>query len=452
MQSVHRRPLIAIGIIGTTLAACALAAPASAATATTTLVSVSENGVQGDRPSSRPSISADGRFVAFASASDTLSGLDQPGPEEILVKDTRTGSVQRLTVPISGDEADGDSFWPRISADGRFVTYASYAGNLVAGDTNNDADVFVYDRIRGGTTRVSTGLNGVGGGGNPSISADGGLVAFSSGASDIVAGDTNNSTDVFVWNRSTHKTVRASVGPHGVQSDTPAPGAPHQGGRRDNEQPMISADGSTVTFTSYATNLVPGDTNARGDVFVRDLRTNVTSRVSLKAGGGQSEAGGIVGDVGSFEPSISANGQVVAFGSYETDLTTTTPVSARNWYVYNRVTHRTVFAESTVIGGPGTLGASAGEIAPDGVNVVFISADSDVVAGDTNGLQDVFIRSLSSRASKLVSVNTDGTQSNDYSYTGTAAPGGKSVAFVSAASTLVSGDTNGQADVFLRRF
>lgn len=86
------------------------------------------------------------------------------------------------------------------------------------------------------------------------------------------------------------------------------------------------------------------------------------------------------------------------------------------------------------------------------MNVVFISADSDVVAGDTNGLQDVFIRSLSSRASKLVSVNTDGTQSNDYSYTGTAAPGGKSVAFVSAASTLVSGDTNGQADVFLRRF
>jgi Tol biopolymer transport system component len=215
---------------------------------------------------------------------------------------------------------------------------------------------------------------------------------------------------------------------------------------------MISADGSTVAFTSYATNLVPGDTNARGDVFVNNLRTHVTSRVSLKAGGGQSQGGGIDGDVGSFEPSISADGQVVAFGSYETDLTATAPVSARNWYVYNRATHRTVFAESTVSGGPGTLGASDGQISPDGGNVVFTSADSNVVAGDTNGQQDVFIRSLNSLTSKLVSVSTDGTQSNDYSYTATAASGGKSVAFVSSATTLVPGDTNGQPDVFLRRF
>ena len=452
MQSAHRRPLVAIGIIGTTLAACALAAPANAATATTTLVSVSDHGVQGDLSSSRPSISADGRYVAFASGSDTLIDLDHPGNEEIFVKDTQTGSMQRLTVPISGDEANGDSFSPSISADGRFVAYASYASNLVTGDTNGEADVFVYDLIQGGTTRVSTGLNGIGGGAKPSISADGGLVAFSSGASDIVAGDTNNSTDVFVWNRSTHASVRVSVGPHGVQSDTPVPGAPHQGGRRDNEQPMISADGSTVAFTSYATNLVPGDTNARGDVFVNNLRTHVTSRVSLKAGGGQSVAGGIDGDVGSFDPSISANGQVVAFGSYETDLTATAPVSARNWYVYNGATRRTVFAESTVSGGSGTLGASDGQISPDGGSVVFTSADSNVVAGDTNGQQDVFVRSLSSRASKLVSVSTDGTQSNGFSYTGTAASGGKSVAFVSAGSTLVAGDTNGQADVFVRRF
>jgi hypothetical protein len=456
MHSHHRRRLIAMGLISTSLTASALAvsATAEAATPTTTRASVSPAGVEGDGASYRPSISADGQFVAFQSAADNLIALDHPGHDEIFVRDTVNNDMQRITVPTVGEEADGDSFAPAISADGRFVTYSSYATNLVANDTNGVPDVFVYDRINGGTRRVSVGLSGSGssgGGSEASISSDGSKVAFSSTATDIVAGDTNKATDVFVRNLNTGKTIRASLGPNGIQSDpTLPPPAPHDGGRRDNEQPMISADGNSVVFTSYATNLVRNDTNKRGDVFVRDLKANVTTRVSVKPGGGQSTAGPST-DVGSFEPSISANGQIVTFGSDEKDLTSTPPLAANERYVYNRGTGVTTFAEVTRSGGPGALGASDAEISPDGRYVTFTSQDSTVVTGDTNGVPDIFLRDLQTNATRRVSVSTAGVEANGASNSGTATPGGTAVAVTSVATNLVADDTNNNPDVFVRK-
>jgi Tol biopolymer transport system component len=212
---VMQSRLFAVGLIGLTATALAVpctAAVAGAAASTTTRVSVGTGGIEANGASYRPSVTDDGRYVAFVSSASNIIDLDHPGRDEIFIKDTQTDQMQRITVANATDsEPDGDSFSPAISADGRFVTYSSYATNLVPNDTNNSPDVFTYDRINGGTIRVSAGVSGAGdsgGGAEASISADGKKIAFSSVASDIVAGDTNNASDIFVWSRDTGKTIR----------------------------------------------------------------------------------------------------------------------------------------------------------------------------------------------------------------------------------------------------
>jgi Tol biopolymer transport system component len=192
--------------------------------------------------------------------------------------------------------------------------FTSYATNLVAGDTNGQRDVFVRDAVSGRTALVSVGAGGVPGNGEsrePSISADGRYVAFNSSASNLVAGDTNTSLDVFVRDLKTGRTTLISAGRTG-----PADG--------DSWEPEISADGRHVAFTSSATNLVAGDTNATQDVFVRDLTVRRTERVSLTADGKQI-------DIFSSSPAISGDGRLVAF----TTQALTTP-SAVDLPVYVR--------------------------------------------------------------------------------------------------------------------
>ena len=197
----------------------------------------------------------------------------------------------------AGVEGNNNSYIPSISADGRFVAFASYSGNLVAGDGNLSLDVFIRDRISGQTTRVSVSSAGVEGNNDsdaPSISADGRYVAFSSDATNLVPGDTNLSTDVFVHDRDVSgsgifdtpgniRTTRVSVDSAGTQ------------GNSDSYSPSISADGRYVAFASGATNLVSGDMNGFDDIFVRDRLTSVTTRVSVSTAG-------IEGDGSSEEP------------------------------------------------------------------------------------------------------------------------------------------------------
>src|SRR3989440_5054627 len=179
-------------------------------------------------------------------------------------------NTKRVSVDSHGAQGIGDSEGPSISADGRFVAFYSSAANLVGGDTNGARDVFVLDRKTGKTTRVSVDSHGAQGNGDsegPSISTDGRFVAFYSLASNLVAGDTNGVRDVFVRDRKTGKTTRVSVNSHGAQT------------KRQSIVRSISADGRFVAFYSAATNLVGGDTNAAGDVFVRDRKTGKTNRV-----------------------------------------------------------------------------------------------------------------------------------------------------------------------------
>src|SRR4028118_979753 len=206
-------------------------------------------------------------------------------------------TLTRVSVDSAGNLGNDRSSFPSISTDGRFVAFASDASNIVPGDTNNRSDIFVRDTLTNTTTRVS--LDSAGNQGNrdssfPSISADGRFVAFASDASNIVPGDTNNRSDIFVRDRLTNTTTRVSVDSAGNQ------------GNRDSNYPSISADGRFVAFESDASNIVPGDTNNSHDIFVRDTLTNTTTRVSVDSADNQ-------GNGYSNTPSISADGRFVAF-------------------------------------------------------------------------------------------------------------------------------------------
>src|SRR5438094_669752 len=195
----------------------------SADAQTTERVSVASGGTEGNGASLSSALSADGRFVAFVSAATDLVAADTNGVSDVFVHDRQTGMTARVSVASGGTQANGVSCSPALSADGRLVAFQSDATNLVVGDTNGKTDVFVHDRQTGTTERVSVasggGTQGTGNSGGffafPALSADGRLVAFQSDATNLVAGDTNGATDLFVHDRQNGTTARASAPPGG---------------------------------------------------------------------------------------------------------------------------------------------------------------------------------------------------------------------------------------------
>lgn len=255
-------------------------------TETTSRVSISSDGTQanggaGDRDGS-VAISADGRFVAYSSAASNLVKGDTNDDQDVFVWDRTTRTTSRVSVASDGTQSDGYSAHPSMSSDGRFVAYWSTATNLVPGDdTQGLGDVFLWDRATGLTSRVSVPRSGTendNGSVDPVISGDGRYVAFNSGSSHLVAGDTNNEWDVFVWARESRVISLASVSTDGTQGNFTS--GVHGG-------LAISADGRYVAYPSGATNLVSDDTNGRQDVFLRDQLTLTTSLVSVASDGAQ---------------------------------------------------------------------------------------------------------------------------------------------------------------------
>lgn len=242
-------------------------------------VSTGSAGMQANGPSDYPVISTDGRFVAFKSIATNLVLADSNGVSDVFVHDRQTGETERVSVNNAESEGDLDSRDPSISGDGRYVAFHSDAANLVSGDTNGAHDIFVRDRVAGTTERVSvdsTGSQANGGSDQfPSISADGRFVAFRSFASNLVLDDTNGTADVFVRDRMAGTTERVSVASTGIQ------------GAGASDVGSISAEGRFVSFESAAENLVAGDTNEDLDVFVRDRQASTTERVSVDTAGDQ---------------------------------------------------------------------------------------------------------------------------------------------------------------------
>ena len=348
-------------------------------TSTTTRVSIATGGVEGTGSSYSAAISADGRFVAFVSDAPNLVTGDTNGATDVFVHDRSTATTTRVSVATGGAQANGSSFSPAISADGRFVAFASEATNLVAGDTNGASDIFVVDRQAGTTARVSvaTGdIQGNGGSYAPAISADGRFVAFDSDASNLAQGDTNGFSDVFVRDRQAGTTTRASVSSAGAQ------------GSGNSYSPALTANGQLVAFNSAAPDLVSGDTNAAWDVFVWNQSTGVTTRVSVSDAGAQ-------GAGASWARSISADGRFVGFSSEAPNLVSIGSTDWNStWDVFlrdlERGTTRRVSLSS--FDGPTNNASYAPSLSGDGHLVAFTSLDTYLVGNDTNGTADIFVR------------------------------------------------------------
>ena len=283
-------------------------------------VSISSNGTEGNNYSHFPSISSDGRFVAFYSGADNLVPNDTNDASDIFIHDRETGLTEIVSLSTSGTQGNNSSWSPSISFDGRYVTFDSWATNLVANDTNDEPDVFVHDRQTGQTERVSVSNDGTQGNKtseDASISGDGNYVVFRSRADNLVSDDTNNTTDIFVHNRETGQTERVSVASNGTE------------GVGYVFYSSISENGRFVAFDSEASELVANDTNGSLDIFIHDRQTGQTERVSVSTNGTQ-------GNNESWSPSISASGQYVAFDSYSGNLVDSDTNGTYDVFVHDR--------------------------------------------------------------------------------------------------------------------
>jgi Tol biopolymer transport system component len=406
----------------------------------------------------------------------------------VFYRRSEIGQARHLTEVVSvaadGGAVDGNSQWPALSADGRFVAFSSYAGNIVAGDTNRDADVFVRDRLLGTTGRVSVATGGAqslgpaGAYAHPAISADGRYVAFDSGAADLVPMDTNQVQDLFVHDRATGTTERVNVATGGGE----ATGSPSV--FFTSFYLSVSADGRFVAFHNMATSLVAGDTNAAGDILVRDRETGITERVSVSSGGEQANAD-------SEEVAISADGRYVAFVSRASNLVPGAVNGYESIYVHDRATGRTELASVGMGGAQGNSYSLRPAISADGRYVAFFSRASNLVPGDTDGSSNAFVRDrwtgVTSRldgiggeglvmaadgrhlafllfdfpgllalhdrltgTSMEVVVRPDGTPSSDFPENAAISADGRLVAFDSYANDLAPGPVNFYGDVFVR--
>jgi Tol biopolymer transport system component len=382
--------------------------------------------------SSVSSISADGRFVVFDSAASNFVAGDTNRHSDVFVRDRRHEKSERVSITSGGAQADGGSGGAAISGNGRLVAFTSEATNLVGGDSNERTDVFVRDRVKRTTVRVSVGANGTqanAGSAGTAISADGRFVVFISRASNLVAGDTNKTSDVFLRDRFTRTTTRVSVGRAETQANGPS------------GEPAISAGGRYVAFSSQASNLVGGDGNKRPDVFVRDRVKGTTTRVSfasrdalawwpaapaISADGrfiafdlypdvfvrdlaarktirvSVSSRGASADDVSS-SPAMSADGRLVAFSSQASNLVTRETSPGTNVFVRDRVKGTTTWV-STFNVGPGRGSSDSPVMSATGRFVAFDSEVPGLAAGLDILQSDVVVRDRFARRTALVTI------------------------------------------------
>ena len=409
----------------------ALWIPSLATAQSTIRISLDSAGAQANGESSRPSISADGRFIAYASLATNLVAADVNGVRDVFVYDRLTASTVLVSVDSSGVPSNGASDDPAISADGRFVAFDSLGTNLVVGDSNGVRDVFVHDLLTGATRRVSVGDAGQEANGEsraPAISAIGSIVAFESDASNLGAGDANAWTDVFVRDLGAGTTVCASVNSGGSAAGL-------------STQCSLSADGTRVAFTCEWA-LTASDTNFARDVYLRDLFAGTTTQVSCNSAG-------LSGNNFSSFGRISADGQCVSFSSLATNLGGIDTNNQPDIYERLLATGQTLrcsisTAGAQSIGWP-LLSAPSG----DGRYVVFDDNAQTLIPDPIPGTT-AFLRDTWSGATTLEARNSAGVGGNGVSWTAQISADGRFVVFESEATNLVASDTNAVGDIFLR--
>ena len=410
------------------LLTAALGAPAaSAAVGDVERVSVASDGAQGDDDSTAPSISGDGNVVAFQSRAGNLVGGDANGGLDVFTRRRAARETDRVNGGGSPPVSAGSSA-PAVSADGISIAFESFSPELGAGPVG---DVFVR-RGGGAIVRVTapTGNGGNGGGFTPAISGDGGTVVFASSSPELVVGDENGLPDVFSFRAGSIQRLSRSFG-----------GAEANG---SSDQPAIARDGGIVAFRSEATNLVGGsDPGGTADIYVR-TSAGSTERVSLAVRGG-------VPNGDSEDPSISANGKVVAFVSSASDLVPGDGNGFQDVFVHDRDTRVTTRVNVASDGTEANLGASGPSISADGRFVAFASRATNLDAGDTNNVGDIFVHDRQTGVTSRVSKRRGfpgGEGSGDDSVAPAISADGCFVAFETGSfGGFSSQDTNGAADV-----
>ena len=358
----------------------------------------------------------------FSSRASNLVPADMNGLDDVFLHDLQAKTTERISVATGGTEANGFSREGSLSANGRYVVFVSAATNLVANDTNNKVDVFVRDRVSATTSRVSVATGGAQVNGDSIqavISANGRYVAFASSATNLVANDTNSLFDIFLFDRETQQTARVSVASTNAQAVD-----------GQSIRPWLSADGLVVVFESEATNLVAGDTNGVNDVFVRDVQAGSTTRASVGPGGLQANNT-------SQHPSISGDRRFVAFTSLATNLE---PGNNVGLFVHDRQTATTSpLSVVNVLATENTPGRSR------------ISADGSFVCFETmQAPSQVFLVKRQTLNKTLLSVVLPSAPANGSSAECMVNGDGTVTVFRSAATNLVTGDTNLQNDIFVR--
>jgi Tol biopolymer transport system component len=446
--TIERRALRALLALAAAVALGSVAVGAGTATAipaSTERVALSSFGTQPDADVNREaSLTPDARYVVFASDSPNLApgATGGTGPF-VYVRDRTAGTTELVSRGLGGASPNGGSVTllgaPVISADGRYVAFASFASNLVPDDGNGAADVFVFDRVAATTRRVSVADDSGQANGqslNPSISADGRFVAFQSSATNLAGDDTNGTTDVFVRNLGAGTTTRVSVGAGGVDANGPS----------TVTSGALSADANFIAFASTAGNLVTNDQNGfASDVFVRRLPAGPTQLASLGSGGAQLSSATVNGF-------LNADGRFLAYQCTDICGATTGNVHPTGIFVRDRQSGEVREANVSSGGEEANSSVFFGGLSPDGHHVAFASNASNLAGASPFGTFDLYVRDVTASTTERVSVSTAGDPANDASFTSGQILGadGRFVLFASPATNVVSGDTNGRRDLFLR--
>ena len=429
-------------------------APTSTPTPTPTLtpgmtgdvqrVSTNASGGQANgQPYSDPVWSPDGTRVAFLSDADDLVPGDTNNATDVFVKTLASGVIQRVSTDAAGaqgnrDAADGPSWSP----DGSKIAFTSRATNLVPDDFMGAEDVFIKTLATGAIERISTDATGFQADGSsydPAWSPDGTKVAFDSEAENLVPDDTNNTTDIFVKTLATGAIQRISTDAAGGQASG------GMWGVHFSSDPAWSPDSTKVAFLSSVDNLVPGDTNNATDAFVKTLATGAIQRISTDASGSQSN------EDCSYGLSWSPDGTKIAFTSDASNLVPGDTNSDPDVFIKTIGTGSIELISTNSTGTQGN-GDSYGPVSwsPDGSRIAFTSFAANLVPGDANNAPDVFVKTLATGASQLISADATGAQGDASSDDPAWSPEGTKIAFLSVADNLVPGDTNGMNDVFVK--
>jgi Tol biopolymer transport system component len=392
---------------------------------------------------------SNGGSTAFSTATDVATIDVTPVNDAPVLSTTAIANqIARVSTTPTGGDPNSISSQAEFSADGTKTAFSSWASDIVAGDTNNVFDIYVKNLATGATTRVSTDAAGAQGNGESleaAFSPDGARVAFASLANNLVAGDGNFTYDIFVKSLATGAIARVNTSASGAQATG--------GASRD---PVFSPDGTKVMFWSDANNLVAGDTNATTDIFIKDLLTGAVTRVNTDASGAQAAAGSF-----SYGAVFSPDGTKIAFQSNAANLVAGDTNGAYDIFVKDLATGAITRVSTDAAGAQANGGSGYGfgngtsvAFSPDGTKLAFGSAATNLVAGDSNSQVDIFVKDLVTGAIARVSTDAAGNQANASSNFFAFSPDGTKIAFDSHANNLVpgilGGDTNNIADVFIK--